>query len=210
MGAAFVQTLAIGLITTGLALLLAALCLENETRQRQAFGRAYLGVVYFPLIVPQGSFVFGIQILAVALGLESLLATVIVAHLVFVFPYVLLSLSQPWRALDLRFAASAAALGAAPWRVFLSVRLPLLLRPILTAAAVGFVVSVGQYLPTVMVSGGRVETVTTQSIALASGGNRRLVGAYALLQTLLPLAAFALAGGVPRWLARHRRGWRAP
>ena len=80
----------------------------------------------------------------------------------------------------------------------------MLLTPVLTAAAIGTAVSVAQYLPTLLVGGGRVTTLTTEALALASGGNRRLTAAYALLQTLLPIAGFLLASAVPRWLQRRR------
>ena len=76
----------------------------------------------------------------------------------------------------------------------------------LTAAAIGVAVSVGQYLPTLLIGGGRIETLTTEAVALSSGGNRRVVGAMALLQMLLPAAGFALALGLPRLIFRNRIG----
>jgi putative thiamine transport system permease protein len=82
----------------------------------------------------------------------------------------------------------------------------MLLRPVLTAAAVGFAVSVGQYLPTLLVGAGRVQTVTTEAVALASGGDRRVIGVYALVQTAAALAPFLLALALPRLLWRNRRG----
>ena len=82
----------------------------------------------------------------------------------------------------------------------------MLARPVLTALGVGLAVSVGQYLPTLLIGGGRVETLTTEAVALSSGGNRRLIGAYALLQMLLPVLGFALALLVPAVMFRNRRG----
>jgi putative thiamine transport system permease protein len=82
----------------------------------------------------------------------------------------------------------------------------LLLTPVLTAAAVGFAVSVGQYLPTILLGAGRVVTVTTEAVSLASGGDRRLTAIYALLQLLLPALGFMLAMLVPRYVFRRRRG----
>ena len=81
----------------------------------------------------------------------------------------------------------------------------MLLAPVLTALAVGVAVSVGQYLPSLMLGGGRVETLTTEALALASGGNRRLIGATALLQMVLPAMAFALALALPRLVYANRR-----
>ncbi|MEO1533815.1 MAG: ABC transporter permease, partial [Pseudomonadota bacterium] len=92
------------------------------------------------------------------------------------------------------------------WRVLLTVRLPMLLAPLLTAFAVGFAVSVGQYLPTLLIGAGRVATLTTEAVALSAGGDRRLIGLYGLAQAAAPLPAFALALALPALLFRHRRG----
>jgi putative thiamine transport system permease protein len=96
--------------------------------------------------------------------------------------------------------------GEAEPRVLWRVRLPMLLRPVLVAAAVGFAVSVGQYLPTLLIGMGRVTTLTTEAVALSSGGDRRLIGVYALSQTVMPLVGFALALALPALLFRNRRG----
>lgn len=82
----------------------------------------------------------------------------------------------------------------------------MLIRPALTAAAVGIAVSVGLYLPTVLIGGGRVASLTTEAVALTSGGDRRAIGVFALLQTAAALLPFAVAVLVPAWLWRNRRG----
>jgi len=125
-----------------------------------------------------------------------------------VLPYVFLSLADPWRALDRRYEIIATALGRSRLIVLFTIRLPMLIRPILTASAVGFGVSVGQYLPTLLIGEGRLQTITTEAVALASGNNRRVIGVYALLQTLLPLIAFSLAAFLPALLHRNRRDMR--
>ena len=56
-----------------------------------------------------------------------------------------------------------------------------------------------------LIGGGRVETLTTEAVALSSGGNRRLIGAYAMLQLLLPALAFATALLLPAVVWRNRR-----
>jgi putative thiamine transport system permease protein len=90
--------------------------------------------------------------------------------------------------------------------VFLAVKLPVMLRPIAIAAAVGFAVSVGQYLPTLFAGAGRIATLTTEAVTLAGGSDRRVVGAYALVQALLPLLAYAAALAIPALAWRNRRG----
>ena len=102
----------------------------------------------------------------------------------------------------------ARALGKSPDAAFLRVRLPILLRPALIAFALGFAISVAQYLPTLLIGGGRVPTITTEAVALSSGGNRRLIGVYALVQSVLPFAGFLIAAAVPAYLWRDRRALR--
>jgi putative thiamine transport system permease protein len=205
------MTLAIGLAATLVALLLALACLEHEARlptarSARARGVPMLWLIYLPLLVPQIAFLFGIQVLLVRAGVDATLGAVIWAHLIFVLPYVFLSLADPWRAYDARYTRSALALGSSPWRVFLRVKLPLLLRPLLIAGAVAFAVSAGQYLPTVFAGSGRVATLTTEAVTLAGGADRRVIGTWALLQTALPWLGYLVAALVPALLYAHRKG----
>ncbi|MGR3484795.1 MAG: ABC transporter permease [Paracoccaceae bacterium] len=204
--AAAADTAIIAAIAVAIALMLAIGCLEAEHRHRQPMTRRAIWLLYLPILMPQVAFLPGLQTLLLSVGLDRGLGPVIAAHLVFVLPYVFLSLSDPWRAWDSRQATAAAALGAAPGRVLWTVRLPMMLRPLLVAAAIGIAVSVGQYLPTLLIGGGRVATLTTEAVALASGGDRRAIGVWALLQTGAALAPFALALAVPALIWRNRRG----
>lgn len=204
-----VTTLVTGLTSTLLAILLTIGSLERELQTGRSVGERALLMLYLPLIVPQITFVFGLQLLFIGGGGgEYRLTALVLVHLVFVLPYVFLSLADPWRALDRRYEIIATALGRSRPSVLLSIRLPMLTRPILTALAVGFAVSVGQYLPTLLIGEGRLSTITTEAVALASGNNRRVIGVYALLQTILPFLAFALAALIPAALHRNRREMR--
>lgn len=202
------STLAIAALATSAALFLALGCLEAEARLHLRPTSRAMVLLYLPLLVPQIAFLPGLQMLALPLGLDGTLLAVAAIHLVFVLPYVFLSLSGPFRAWDRRIATAAATLGASDARIFWRLRLPMLAAPVLTAAAVGMAVSIGQYLPTLLIGGGRVETLTTEAGALSSGGNRRLIGAYAVLQLLLPALAFSAALALPLLLWRRRRDMR--
>lgn len=194
-------TLGIGMAASVTALLLVLGCLEHEDRAGRAVPRRVLWLLYIPLLVPQVSFLFGVQVLLSLAGIAGGVTAVFWMHLLFVLPYVFLTLADAWRALDPRYARVALCLGRSPADVFLRVKLPLLKRPILASLAVGFAVSVALYLPTLLAGAGRVPTLATEVVALAAGGDRRQLGAFAFLQTLLPLAALLAAAilGRPRF-----------
>lgn len=199
------QTLILALSTTALSLALAVSWLEGEDRAGMRRARWAEALIYVPLLVPQAAFLFGLSVAFLRLGLSGGMLAVIWGHVLFVFPYVMLALSDPWRALDRRMDRTAAALGAGPWRRLFALKLPVLMRPLLTAAAIGFAVSVAQYLPTLFLGAGRVTTLTTEAVALSSGSDRRLTGVHATLQSALPVAAYLLAAALPAMLHRRRR-----
>lgn len=198
-------TVIIAVLSTSLALSVTIACLQAEYHYKFRVTQRGMYVIYLPLLIPQTAFLPGLQSLMLTLGMPSGIWPVVAVHSVFVLPYVFLSLGDPFRAWDSRYGTVASALGSSPARVLWRVRLPMVLAPVLTAAAVGFAVSVGQYLPTLLIGGGRVQSLTTEAVALSSGGDRRAIGVYGVAQTLAALVPFAIAITVPRILWRNRR-----
>ena len=207
--AALGNTAVLATFTTALSLALAIAWLEGEDRARRARAGWAEALIYLPLLVPQIGFLFGLNVLFLRLGLSGGYLAVIWAQALFVFPYVMIALSDPWRALDPRLVRAAGSLGAGPWRRLFTVKLPVLLTPILTAAAIGVAVSVAQYLPTLFMGAGRIATLTTEAVTLSSSSDRRVTGVYATLQAGLPFVAYGAALLIPALLHRNRRGLQA-
>jgi len=195
---ALTATAVIGISSAMAALLLTIALLEEERRESLKARQRHYWLLYAPLLLPQIGFLFGIETLLVRSDLDGTWSGLVWTHFLFVLPYVYLSLSEPWRALDPRYERTARCLGRGPLAVLVTLKLPLLARPILVALALGFAVSVGQYLPTLFAGAGRFQTLTTEAVALAAGGDRRVVGVYTALQMFLPALGFALALGLTR------------
>jgi putative thiamine transport system permease protein len=202
-------TLVVGALATCIGIVLVTGCLEYEVRLRQQGRRAdsqqVMWLVYLPLLVPQIAFLFGIQTSAVLLHLEGKWLSMVGIHLVFVLPYIFLTLSNVYRSFDARYMQVAVALSGSPFRSFFRVKLPMLLKPVAFAMATGFAVSVAQYLPTMYMGAGRFMTITTETVSLAGGSDRRVIAVYALCQFMLPLLVYCLAIFLPAWFFRQRR-----
>jgi putative thiamine transport system permease protein len=195
------HSIILALGSSAIAVIFAVAWLEVQDRFGGYLSRLTLWFIYLPLLVPQIAFLYGLKVGFLRIGLNGGMGAVIWAHLLFVFPYVMLSLIDSWRAIDRRYLQVAASLGTSTWGCFWRIKLTLLLQPLLLAWAIGIAVSIGQYLPTLMIGAGKIETLTTQAVSLASGADRRLVGVYGLLQALVPILAYMLAIYLPRLMA---------
>jgi len=158
-------------------------------------------LVYLPLALPPVLWVLGIHATALWLGIEATWSGLWLAHTLGCVPYVLIALSPAYTGFDPRLRFVAASLGHGRLHFLLAVKWPLLRAALASALAVGFAVSVAQYLPTLFVGAGRFNTVTTEAVTLAAGAQRSLTSAYAWLQWMLPVAGFMLAA----WAGRPRR-----
>jgi putative thiamine transport system permease protein len=158
-------------------------------------------LAYAQLALPTLLWVLGLHRLALSWGLDASASGVWLAHTLACLPYVLLSTVGAYRNYDPRWWQQAATLGQSRWQFLLSAKWPMLRTTLASGFAVGFAVSVAQYLPTLYLGGGRMATVTTEAVSLASGGQRNLMAAFAWLQWLLPVLVFAAAAR----LGRRRR-----
>ena len=199
MGTPLFNTITIGIVSTVFAIVLTLLCLEAEQLSKKPLSTFTSLIIYLPLLVPSIAFLFGLVWLQQLVNNQTAFFNVAFTHLLFVLPYVFLSLASSYRRLDPRFAHVAASLGATPARVFLQVKLPQLFAPILIAIALGLAISFGQYLPTLLAGGGRIATITTEAVTLANGASRRTSAVYAIIQMALPLVGFILAWILPKY-----------
>ena len=199
-------TLWLGLASALASLVASVAWLEWVGPRNTRWQRSGERLLMLPLLLPPVLWVVWLHRLMLAWDLDTQGVGVWLAHTVAVLPYVWLALEGPYRAFDPRILQVAHSLGHGRWTVRWRIQWPLLRGALAASFAVGFAVSVAQYLPTLYVGAGRFNTVTTEAMALASGGHATLAAAYAWLQWLLPVLVFGLAA----WLGRARRFGPAP
>jgi putative thiamine transport system permease protein len=190
-------TLTLGLASGASALVWSVAWLETAP---QRWDMALRRVAYLPLVLPSVLWVIGVHATTLRLGIDARWAGLWLAHTLACVPYVLISLSPAYSGFDPRYRFISATLGRGRAAFLWKVKWPLLRASLASALAVGFAVSVAQYLPTLFIGAGRFATVTTEAVTLASGAQRSLTSAYAWLQWLLPVLGFSLAAwaGMPR------------
>lgn len=192
----------LALASSALALGLAVLWLEIvPARLDRALTMTAVASLALPaLAVASGQYRFflGLDLTGTLLGL-------FLAHFTPVFAYVFIVLKGPYRAFDPRFEAVGHGLNSGALRFWAIVKAPLLKAAMALSMAVGFAVSMVQFVPAQLIAAGRYSTLPMEAVTLASGGARPLTAAYALALAVLPMFAFLLAQmfGRPRW----RQAW---
>jgi putative thiamine transport system permease protein len=193
------HTITLALASTVLVLVWTVAWLElADARWQRRVGALAMGLLLCPPLL----WLLGLHPAMIALDLDNTVWGVLIGHCLAVLPYLLLTLAPAYLGFEDRYTQVAATLGHGWWSQRWRVKWPSLRAALWRSAAVGFAVSVAQYLPTQWLGGGRVITVTTEALAQSSGGQRALTSAWSLAQWLLPLLGFALAA----WAARARHG----
>ena len=199
------NTLIIALIATLLACVISLVMLETKRHKmthstQNDAPHLFDWLIYVPILLPQIGFLFGLHVLLIYLNLNGDLRAIIALHLMYVLPYVYLTLKGPYLAYQEEYLQQANRLNHRPWRNYLVVKIAMLKPAIFTAFAIGFSVSIAQYLPTLIAGEGRYSTLTTEAVAQAASGDRKQVGSMAMLQAFFPIMVFWLAQFIPpRW-----------
>lgn len=187
-----INALTLGFSTAVAAIFLVLLVLEMSFRRT--------GWMLIPLFLPVLPLVVGQYQLVLWAELQPGWFAVWLAHMLWVLPYVYLVLRPAYQNLPQDQLLCARTLGLGPAALLLRVKVPLLLRPLCAALALGFSVSLAQYLPTIFIGGGRVDTLTTETLTRFAGGDKRLLGAQTLVLLLLAFSVYVLAQRLPRIL----------
>ncbi len=173
--------------------------------QRVGGKRWPLFLIALPILLPQLPMIFGIQVASVWMRWDGTFLIVLWGHVLFVFPYIYLCLHGNYLQYDQRYMHAALSMGKGGLKVWWQVKLAMLIRPVLFSWAVGFAVSIAQFLPTLMLGGGRIPTITTEAVAIGSGVDRRLAAVYALVQLGIPAMAYLFALVYPKIRYVHMR-----
>jgi len=186
-------TIVNGIIVSLFSIFLVIGCLEHKRWNKKQNSRVTSLFLYSPLLIPQATFLMGVQIFAVWLNLDGSYIFLAWMHLLFVVPYLFIGLSETWSGFENRYEMTAQCFGKNSWEILLKIKIPILLKPILIAISIGFAVSVALYLPTIFAGSGKIMTITTEAVARASGADRRVIGVFAFVQAVLPLSFLIFA-----------------
>jgi putative thiamine transport system permease protein len=169
---------------------------QSAVRDRWVLIAALLVFCLPPLLLALGHYRLLLQ-----LGWTGTAAGLFLVHVIPVAAYVFITLQGPYRNFDARWHAVAQGLQVQRLKFLAQVKWPMLKSSLTAAWAIGFTVSLSQFVTAQLAAAGRFSTLPMEAVTLSSGGNRALLATYGLLLVVLPLTGigFAIWLGKPRW-----------
>lgn len=163
------------------------------------------GLVFFPMIVPE--IIMGVSLLLLfgLLHVELGFVTVVIAHVTFCFPFLMIAVQARLQGLDPSLEEAAMDLGATPPQAFVRVILPYLLPSIVAGSLMVFTLSLDEFVVTYFTYSAASVTLPVKIYGMIKPGLDPSINA---LSTLLIVATLvlALAGDYARRLASSPAG----
>lgn len=152
--AAVINTLIVASAATVLATVMAVLAALALARGGSfKGGTTAFGLISLPLIVPEIATAVATLSFFAVIGIQFGLLTLIIAHTVFCIPFAFLPIRARLTGMDDTLEQAAMDLYASRWKAFRYVTLPLLLPGIIAGAMLAFIISVDDFIISLMVAG---------------------------------------------------------
>lgn len=142
------NSLLVALTTTLASVLLGTAGAWLLYRYRFPAVRLLQTLVYLPMIVPEVILGVSLLILFVVCGMELGYATIVVSHVTFCFPFVMVAVQARLAGLDPSLEEAALDLGATPAQAFRLVLIPFLAPAIVSGALMAFTLSLDELIVT--------------------------------------------------------------
>ncbi|MGE4635380.1 MAG: ABC transporter permease [Arenicellales bacterium] len=150
---------------------------------------ASLGLITLPLMVPEIVTAVAVLIFFSAIGMNLGLGNVIIAHITFCIPFAFMPIRARLEGMDTTLEQAARDLYASEWETFRFVTMPLLMPGIVAGAMLAFVISMDDFIITLMVGGAGS---TTLPVYIYSMIRRGLTPEINAVSTMLLLASIAI------------------
>jgi len=182
------NSLIIATATTVLAVIIGTVGAWLLHRYHYRFSRFIRTLVAIPMVMPEILMGISLLILFVTIGFKLGFATVIIGHVTFSFPFVLVAVQARLQGLDPALEEAALDLGATPLQAFWLVIVPCLKPAIFAGALMAFTLSMDELIVTFFIRSASAVTLPIQIFGLARVGLNPMLNALSALFILATVA----------------------
>ena len=182
-------TLAIALLASVIATIAGTAAAVGIHNMNKPLRKLIMNVTYLPVLNPDIVTGISLMILFIFLKLNLGFVTLLLAHITFNIPYVILSVLPKLKQLNKHMYEAALDLGAAPIKAFFKVILPEIMPGIITGFLLAFTLSLDDFIISFFTTGSGVSTLSITVYSMARRGINPKINA---LSTLMFIAVLGL------------------
>lgn len=150
----------------------------------------------FPIMNPEIVTAIGLMLLFITFQIEKGFVTLLLAHIAFCIPYVILSIMPKIKSLDPNLADAAMDLGATPWQALVKVIVPQIMPGIVSGALIAFTMSFDDFVISYFVTGQGVKNLSIMVYTMSKRINPS-VNAISTLVVLLITITLTIVNVLP-------------
>lgn len=183
-------TIIIALLATIISTIVGTLTAIGLSKSRKLMRGIVEQINNLPILNPEIVTGIGLLMFFSALGVKKGFLTLLLAHVMFCIPYVILSVTPKLRSLDPNLADAALDLGATPMQALWKVIVPQIRPGIISGALIAFTMSFDDFIISYFVTGNGVNNISILVYTMSKRVNPSINALSTLVILLITIALF--------------------
>jgi len=201
---ALYTTFSVALIATFVSTVVGTISAIGLSKSKKIIRNLVEQVNNFPMMNPEIVTAIGFMLLFITFRIDKGYMTMLLAHIAFCIPYVMLSVMPKIRSLDPNLADAAMDLGATPWQALVKVIVPQIAPGIVSGALIAFTMSVDDFIISYFVTGRGVKNLSIMVYTMSKRVNPS-INAISTLVVVIITIALLLINIVPMFTAKRAK-----
>ena len=157
---ALYTTFSVAILATVISTIAGTIAAIGLSKSKKVIRNLMDQVNNLPMMNPEIVTAIGFMLLFITFKVEKGYMTMLLAHIAFCIPYVMLSVMPKIKQLDHNLADAAMDLGATPWQALRKVIVPQIMPGIISGGLIAFTMSIDDFIISYFVTGGGVKNLS--------------------------------------------------
>ena len=185
-------TVIVAVLATVISTIVGTISAIGLSKSRKIVQDVILQINDFPIMNPEIVTAIGLMLFFITLGIERGFMTMLLAHIAFCIPYVILSVMPKIRSLDPNLADAAMDLGATPWQALIKVIVPQIKVGIFSGALIAFTMSFDDFIISYFVTGRGVKNLSIMVYTMSKRVNPSINAISTLVVLFITIVLIAV------------------
>lgn len=204
MMAALYTTFSVALLATFISTVAGTIAAIGLSKSKKVIRGLMEQVNNLPMMNPEIVTAIGFMLLFITFKVEKGYMTMLLVHIAFCIPYVMLSVMPKIRQLDPNLADAAMDLGATPWQALRKVIVPQITPGIISGGLIAFTMSIDDFIISYFVTGGGVKNLSIIVYTMSKRVNPS-INAISTCMVLIITVALVIINLAPVLSAKRRK-----